>query len=113
MQIIALILILLMAAFTIWMIERARTREQDFLLRVFDTTLNQAHADNVALRNRMFMAKGQPPVGVDVAKKYEEKQKASEEKKDTPPALRPDPIDPVQKMRMDAAELERKDLQKG
>lgn len=76
--IVSLVLIALAAAGAVWI-----------LRSVYERAIAVLTADNIDLRNRLFISKGQAPSGVDVTAQYvekaEERKVASDERKRTGP----------------------------
>jgi hypothetical protein len=63
-------------------------------------------ADNRDLRSRMYVSKGQPPVGVDMVKGFEKKEEQREQRRAEGP--QPEPSDPGQRLKLQLLNNERK-----
>lgn len=67
--------------------------------------IRELRAVNVDLLNRLYVSKGQPPVGVDVRREYEEKKQQRDERRRDP--AQKSAIDPTQGMRNRLASMEK------
>lgn len=64
---------------------------------VYSRVIDTLSADNIDLRNRLFISRGQPPSGVNVTAQYEEKKEVERVRREnTEPRHRPNgPLDRI------------------
>lgn len=72
----------------------------------YEALLRDVRADNLDLRGRMFVSKGQPPPGVDMKEAHEERRAERKERQNDP--ARKSAPDPTWRMRRRLTENEEK-----
>lgn len=74
----------------------------------YESLLADVRADNLDLRGRMFASKGQAPPGVDLKEQYVQKQVEKAERREGGGVERAEPIDALQKARLNLVKNERR-----
>jgi hypothetical protein len=67
------------------------------LHNVYSRVIDTLSADNIDLRNRLFISKGQPPTGIDVTAQYEEKKEVERVRRQSDPQKKS--ANPLQRIR--------------